>query len=408
MTIIFATLAGLVPLTVLLLIGFGIFSVIKKKDGTAQADEKPHAVDVMYYIGMFISLITSLGALIGILFSAIDHKYRDALDIGQYYDELSVGNDVRISVSVLLVAFPIYLVLAWLLTGRIKKDMERLKLVIRNVYIYSILLVTTLTVAGSLISIIYNYLSGELSSRFLAKSLVLLVLAGLTLGYHIFLLKRDYTKNGNLGIALSALAGLLVLGSIVYGINETGSPKEVRARKFDDKRLQDLSGIQSNILQKWQRDGKLPSDLASLTDTIGGNVIAVDPQTKTPYEYKVIQNSELVDGVVNASVVPTYKYAADSVATISGTRMGKIAKTDAVFELCATFASVRDVASRSGQNIYTASTPLRVPEIGLVSPKYALDAGYYYNDNNPTWDHKAERTCFKRTISKDQYQVYGN
>lgn len=411
MTIILGTLLGLIPLTVLLLIGFGIFSFFKKKD--VEVDQTPHALDVTYYIGMFVALVASVGALIGILFAAIDHRFKDVLEMGNYYNELQVGSDVRISVAVLFVAFPVYLVLAWLLTGRIKTDMARLKLTIRNFYLYAIILVTALTVAGNLIYVIYNFLSGELFARFAPKSLVLFVLALFVLGYHIYLLRRDYSKeNKTAPIAFSVLAALLVLGSVVYGIAETGTPGEVRARKLDDKRLQDLSQIQSLVLQKWQKDGVLPESLATLNNELAGSIVPVDPKTKAVYEYKVIQNSELGTGSIlgGGYPVPMYDSAMKDIAQTTAaaypgaTRIGKIAKTDAIFELCATFETDRDVAKQSGQDQYGYKGG--VASMAYES-SYRLDSGYYGGDySNPTWDHKAERTCFKRTISKDQYQIY--
>jgi hypothetical protein len=279
MAIIFGTLLGLIPMTILLLIGFGIFSYFKKKD--VEVDQTPHGLDVTYYIGMFVSLVTSVGALIGILFAAIDHRFKDVLELGSYYNELSVGDDVRISVAVLFVAFPIYLVLAWLLTGRIKSDIARLKLTIRSFYLYAIILVTSLTVAGNLVYVIYNFLSGELFARFAPKSFVLFVLALLVLGYHVYLLRRDYTKTSKTApLAFSAVAVLLVLGSVIYGIAETGTPSEIRSRKLDDKRIQDLSQIQSLVLQKWQKDGILPENLAVLNNEIAGSIVQLTQRQK--------------------------------------------------------------------------------------------------------------------------------
>ena len=409
MTIILGTLLGLIPMTILMLIAFGIFAYFKKKD--VEVDQTPHALDVTYYIGMFVALVASVGALIGILFAAIDHRFKDVLELGGYYNELQVGSDVRISVAVLFVAFPIYLILAWLLTGRIKNDIARLKLTIRSFYLYAIILVTALTVAGNLIYVIYNFLSGELFARFAPKSFVLFVLALFVLGYHIYLLRRDYSKdNKNVPIAFSALAVLLVLGSVVYGIVETGTPGEVRARKLDDKRLQDLSQIQSLVLQKWQKDGVLPESLGTLNNELAGSIVPVDPKTKAVYEYKVIQNSELGMGPVQAGVYPMPMYdtavkdVAQTTAAYPGSRIGKVAKTDAIFEICATFETEREIAKQTGQDQYGYKGGMTTM---AYESSYRLDSGYYGGDySNPTWDHKAESTCFKRTISKDQYQIY--
>lgn len=412
MAIIFGTLFGLVPLVVLLLIGFAIYSAMKKKDGGEE--HKPQALDVTYYILMFVSLVASLGALIGILFAAIDHRFKDVLELGNYYNELSVGDDVRISVAVLFVLFPLYIFLSWLQVKRIKLDMARVKLAIRTVYVYAIIVVTSLTIVGNFIYIIYNLLSGEVLVRFIPKSFVLLGLALCVLGYHVYLLKRDYTKKMSISLGFMAAAILVVISSVAYGIIETGTPGEVRARKMDDKRLQDLSQIQMSVLQKWQKDGVLPENLGALNNEIGGMIVPVDPKTKSVYEYTVIQNSELGTGKVNNSFAPSLAFSPKTKEVIVPTldtsilyaenKSNLVAKTDAIFELCATFESERNIAKKTGQDQYAYKGGM-----AMSSESYRLDSGYYGQDfSNPTWDHKAEKTCFKRTIKKDQYQIYGN
>jgi hypothetical protein len=182
----------------------------------------------------------------------------------------------------------------------------------------------------------------------------------------------------------------------VYGIAETGSPAKVRALKFDDRRIQDLSTIQQAVLNKWQRDGILPENTTSLNDQLQGTILPVDPKTKIAYEYKAIQNSKLVDRKVTETSNTDIQRAPLS---------NKVATTDAIFEICATFETERNVGKVQGlqQADYVGSAKMSSSYYGG-----GLDSYYYPGDTtNPTWDHKAERTCFTRTISKDKYQIYG-
>jgi hypothetical protein len=405
MTIILGTLFAIIPLSILLLIGFAIATMLRRKNAPEEED-KPQALDITYYFGLFISLAATLGSLIGVIFAAINHRFKDILELASY-NEIQVGDDVRMSIAVLFIMFPIYLVLSWLQAKQIKKDPSKTKLSIRAVYIYIILFITSITIAGNFIYIVYNLLSGEVAVRFIPKSLTLLVLAAIVFVYHVYLLRRDYTQKSRLSTILLVSSVVLVLASVTWGIVETGTPGEVRARKMDDKRLQDLSQIQQSILNKWQKDGVLPVSLGALNDELSGTLVPVDPRTKMAYEYTVIQNSELGFGVINdQNIIPIMydKSMVSSIPSQPGTRTGRIAKTDAIFEICATFESVRDVAKRTGQDQYAYKGSMTAS-----SEMYRLDSGYYGQDfSNPTWDHKAERTCFKRTISKDKYQIYGN
>lgn len=391
MYIAFGVLAVLVPVIILALIVWGIAALMTKQKTADNTPSKPQAVDVMYYIGMFIALSTSVGALVGLIFAAIEHRFKDVLEISQYYNELQVGEDVRMSVAMIFVVFPIYIVLAWLTSKRIHEDLDRASLLVRKIYTYGIILITSLTLAGTLVSIIYNYLSGELFVRFGPKALSLIVIASAVLGYHIYNLRRNYSVVTKVPLVMAICASLFVATSVVLSIAETGSPSHIRKVRFDDKRLVDLSNIQSQILSKWQQTGVLPENLASLNNEVGGNIVPVDPKTKKAYEYKVITNSTLVEEESSqfGNVVSKKKKAT----------------TPAVFEICATFETVRDVAKRTGQDEYGYKGGVTNSS---YPSSYRLDYSYYTNDSsNPTWDHGAERTCYTRTINPDQYQIYG-
>lgn len=391
MYIAFGVLAVLIPVIILGLIVWGIAALMNKQKSADGTPSKPQAVDVMYYIGMFITLSTSVGALVGLIFAAIEHRFKDVLEVAQYYNELQVGEDVRMSVALIFVVFPIYIVLAWLTSKRIHEDLDRASLLVRKIYTYGIILITSLTLAGTLVSIIYNYLSGELFVRFGPKALSLIVIASAVLGYHIYNLRRNYSVVTKVPLVMAVSASLFVALSVVLSIAETGSPSHIRKVRFDDKRLVDLSNIQSQILNKWQQTGVLPENLAALNNEVGGSIVPVDPKTKKAYEYKVISNSTLVE----------------EESTQYGNMLSKKKKatTPAVFEICATFETVRDVAKRTGQDEYGYKGGMTNSS---YPSSYRLDYGYYSNDmSNPTWDHQAERTCYTRTINPDQYQIYG-
>jgi hypothetical protein len=93
----------------------------------------------------------------------------------------------------------------------------------------------------------------------------------------------------------------------------------------------------------------LPSTLSELNNELAGSIIAVDPKTKASYEYKVVQQSEVTTGPINSNY-PVVMYDKMPSATLTPdsqiARIGKVAKTDAVLEICATFQSERDVAKK--------------------------------------------------------------
>ena len=130
--------------------------------------------------------------------------------------------------------------------------------------------------------------------------------------------------------------------AIVAGFLIVGSPNEERMRKLDERRANDLQGLQYEIVNYWQAKDVLPKALSDIKDDIRGVRVPADPETNVPYEYAV--------------------------------------KGDMQFELCAVFARVSSDADSE------AARP-----VGL------------YGGINENWQHGAGRTCFMRTIDKDLY-----
>ena len=81
-----------------------------------------------------------------------------------------------------------------------------------------------------------------------------------------------------------------VTAAVIAGIYLLGSPSEERARRLDDRRVQDLSGISQAIDVYWTRQSSLPSSLDQLRSDTGANVTVSDPATNARYEFRPIED----------------------------------------------------------------------------------------------------------------------
>jgi hypothetical protein len=79
-----------------------------------------------------------------------------------------------------------------------------------------------------------------------------------------------------------------VTAAVIAGIYLLGSPVEERARRLDDRRVQDLSGISQAIDVYWTRQSGLPASLDRLRTETGANVSVNDPVTNAPYEFRML------------------------------------------------------------------------------------------------------------------------
>lgn len=334
---------------------------------------KTKAIDIFLYAGIAISLIVSVTNVLNVLFEAINRKFVDVLNYSYFVD--STASDVRFAIASLLVMFPIYVLLSWYVGKQITKFPFKGDLLVRKVMIYLTLFISLLTLAGTLVSVIYTFLGGELSPRFWYKALAVIVVALALFGYYFYSLKRNYAKKSFVPLIIAIVASLFVVGSVAWSISVVGTPKEMRAKRLDSTRLSDLSRLQQEIVNRFQMTDKLPSDLKELNNAFQGYTVPSDPITKEGYEYTVIQQS-----------VVKLNYSTNK----------KEMTGQGIFELCATFETVREYNERGVE--------LSGPKGGVgMDSLYSVQNYYYEGDRSPFWNHGAERTCFKRIITPDMY-----
>ncbi len=363
-------------------IGFLIYSFTIKKY-TMNGEIKTKALDVFVYVGIAISLVWSVVNLLQIVFSAIDRKFVDILNATTYVDAYS--SDVRMAIASLIVMYPLYVGLSWYVAKDIEKFLYKRDLLIRKVMVYLTLFVTVCTLVGTLVTLIYTYLGGELSVRFELKALAVFVVSLSLFAYYLYSMRRDYAKKSYIPLGASIVATVVVIASLVWSVNIIGTPAQMRAKRIDSTRLSDISRIQQEILTRVNMTDKIPESTSELNNAFQGYAVPTDPVTKVAYGYHVVQQ-------------PTFK--------MNYVTNKKELATPAIFEVCATFETVRNVDER-GVSI-NASEPMKVGMggsvgIGGTDLMYSAMNYYYEGDQSPFWNHEKGEKCFKRIISTEMY-----
>lgn len=142
-------------------------------------------------------------------------------------------------------------------------------------------------------------------------------------------------------LILAAVFGVLLVGTGLYFID---SPREARARRYDQARIQDLNALENAVNNYYLGNNqKMPATIAELNTynqrAYNQDLNLKDPQSGASYEYR-----------------------------ITGQNDGR------EFELCATF----NVSDNTDQSTYL------------------------YGSNS--WRHAAGRDCFIRTVTKPNVQ----
>ena len=98
---------------------------------------------------------------------------------------------MRLSIASLIVAFPLFLLVAIRLERLLRQDPSQRNSAIRRWLTYLTLVATAFIIAGDLIYALYSLLSGELTLRFLLKALTIGAIAGSLFWYYLQSLRAD-------------------------------------------------------------------------------------------------------------------------------------------------------------------------------------------------------------------------
>ncbi len=312
--------------------------------------------DFFLHLGAVVALYTSAIALINLAFSVVNYYNPDAL--AGYFSASSVAWPV----SMLVVLIPVLYVIEWLIGRDLVRQPEKREIWIRRWRIYLTLFLAGATIVGDLITLINTYLNGEVTSRFMYKILIVLLIAGVIFAYYLLARALESARAKRWRTILAWSGIIVVLISIIAGFMVVGSPNKQRALRFDAQRVSDLSNIQYQVVNYWQQKGALPAALSDLNDSISGFSAPVDPDTKAAYTYEALAPISRAGVPVGPS-----------------------------FQVCADFAlESQDTSGRGAYNGYGG---------GIAVPMtYPSSAG-----QTDSLAHPAGHACFDRTIDPSRY-----
>ena len=145
------------------------------------------ARDAFLYLVMFGMLYFSAYNLVNLIFQFINLGFPDA--VADQYQR--VGYEIRWSTSAVLVTFPIFLFAASRVSKQITADPTQRTSGVRKWLTYLTLALAACVVAGDLVYLLNSMLSGELTTRFVLKSLTVGVIAGGVFWYYLWSMHSD-------------------------------------------------------------------------------------------------------------------------------------------------------------------------------------------------------------------------
>jgi uncharacterized protein DUF5671 len=161
---------------------------------------KPYlsAREAFMYVVLFSTLYVSAFNLGSLLFDFINETFPDPAmrGPGAYAYAGYARESMRWSVSSLLVAFPVFLYVSRFINRAVRADARKRGSRVRYQLTYLTLFLAGSCLVGDVIALVYNFLGGELTVRFVLKVLAVGIIAGPVFGYYLWDLRRDETEIG--------------------------------------------------------------------------------------------------------------------------------------------------------------------------------------------------------------------
>ncbi|MGE0594411.1 MAG: DUF5671 domain-containing protein [Vicinamibacterales bacterium] len=148
------------------------------------------ARDAFFYLLLFSTLFIVAFNFGSLVFDLIDRLVPDPASGPARAD----ASGLRWSVSSLIVALPVYLSLTRYVQRGLRLDPVKRASAVRRWLTYLTLFIAAGVLLGDLMSLVYRVLGGELTTRFVLKTLTVGGIAGVVFGHYLSDLRQDETE----------------------------------------------------------------------------------------------------------------------------------------------------------------------------------------------------------------------
>ncbi len=243
--------------------------------------------EAFLHVVMFTALFVSAFSLGAVLFRLIELALPDAAG-----PPPEVSRELlRLSVSALAVASPLFAFVARIIRRDVEARPGSRASRIRLQLTYLTLFVASCVLVGAATALVYSFLGGELTLRFVLKSMTVAAIAGGAFGYYLRDLRGAEREPGDARATrrrdpVPALAAVAAAVALAAGLAALGSPTGRRLERLDARRAQDLDAISRAIDRYEATHERLPASLDELQRGSDVQVAITDPVTHAPYGYE--------------------------------------------------------------------------------------------------------------------------
>ncbi|MGA8533987.1 MAG: DUF5671 domain-containing protein [Candidatus Tumulicola sp.] len=243
----------------------------------ARGSRSEDARDAFFYLLAFVTLGIWAVAFVWLGNVLIDRAFPSALDF-EYAAE-SFRSGAAGQLASLIVAFPIFIFVSRAIVLETRRRPESLESGVRKWLTYLALVITTLALVGDGVWFLQQFLLGDLTLRFVLKSLVLFLTAGGVLWYYLGTVRASSDTAAARDSIFGWVAAGAVIVAVVLGFTGIGTPRHGRSLQLDEQRVNDLRAIAGGIAETYRAAHRLPKVLPPIESS------KLDPETLKPYAY---------------------------------------------------------------------------------------------------------------------------
>jgi len=138
--------------------------------------------DIFLHLFTIVALYISAGAFVSLIFDYINIYFPDTL---YSYGVESAYSSIRFAIASLVVVFPAYLYSSWMLERGYLANPATREIKIRKWLIYFTLFLAAVIIAGDVVGLVYSFLNGDLTTRFVLKAATILFVSGAVFSHYM-------------------------------------------------------------------------------------------------------------------------------------------------------------------------------------------------------------------------------
>jgi len=231
-------------------------------------------------LGSLASLYLSVAFFLVLIFGLINLIFPDAVE--SYWQAESAASSIRLGFAMVLIFFPSYLLLARTVNDSRRQSTDSQYLGLTKWLIYLSLLVGGGVLLGDLVAVVYAFLQGEITVRFILKALAVFAVTGAAFYYYIYDAQGRWVENETQSKWYAAAVTAVVAAVMVTSLFYIETPAEVREMRLDTQQVGDLQDMQWRLEAYYQSNDSLPADLGTL---YGAFAVPTAPDGRADYRF---------------------------------------------------------------------------------------------------------------------------